>query len=227
MYLSASAGSVDCISVLVCDGADVHWNSDIALRVASRRGDIRCVKQLLGFGSDPSASDYQPLRTAAVFGHLDVCRLLCSHVDNDTVINSCLVDAGSNGHTDVVMFLIERGADVHYNNDQCLRWSCRNGHIDTVLMLCDHGADVHAEDDEALRWSALHGNAGVVEVLLSHGARPGARNNEAMRMSVAYDHSRCITLLAKAGATLDGFPRSSLMNRRFENMDIRRVVSPR
>lgn len=45
----------------------------------------------------------------------------------------------------VIKKLIEYGADVHYDNDEPLRFAIMEGDIDTTTWLVEHGADIHAD----------------------------------------------------------------------------------
>ena len=57
-------------------------------------------------------------------------------------------------HVDIVQLLLERGANVHANNDYALRWASRRGYINVVRILVLHGANIHADDDYAIRLAA-------------------------------------------------------------------------
>ena len=48
-----------------------------------------------------------------------------------------------------VKLALERGADVHADNDGALRWASKNGHKDVVELLLKNGADIHAYDDSS------------------------------------------------------------------------------
>jgi ankyrin repeat protein len=60
-------------------------------------------------------------------------------------------------HLEVVRYLVEKGANVHADNDYALRWSAQNGHLDVVRCLVEKGANVRADNDYALRLSAQNG----------------------------------------------------------------------
>jgi len=66
--------------------------------------------------------------------------------------------------------LVERGADLHAENDCALRWAADCGHLEVVKYLLERGADLHAENDWALRWAARNGYLEVVKYLLEYGA---------------------------------------------------------
>ena len=81
--------------------------------------------------------------------------------------NFALKWSAENGHLDIVKYLVEKGANVHANNDFALKYSARYGHLDVVKFLVEKGADVHAENDYALIWSTLCGHKDVYEFLKS------------------------------------------------------------
>ena len=55
-----------------------------------------------------------------------------------------------------------------------------NGHIETVKVLLDRGADIHANNDGALHLAAKYGNTETVKLLLKYGATitPYKRNDK-------------------------------------------------
>ena len=65
---------------------------------------------------------------------------------------------------------LERGANVHAQDDRALRRAAEYGHKSIVELLLRAGANVHARDDYALRWAAEYGHKEVVELLLKAGA---------------------------------------------------------
>ena len=75
--------------------------------------------------------------------------------------------ASGNGHLEVVKYLVGEGADIHDLDDLALRWASEEGHLDVVKFLVERGADIHTEDDEALRWASEEGHLEVVNYLKS------------------------------------------------------------
>ena len=60
---------------------------------------------------------------------------------------------------------LERGADVHAQNDLALHWASVNGHKDTVEVLLKARANAHTQDDWTLRVASEKGHKDVVELL--------------------------------------------------------------
>ena len=69
------------------------------------------------------------------------------------------------GKTEFVKYLLEKGYNVHANDDCALRWASDNGHTEVVKVLLNAGANVHTIDDYALRWASENGHIETVKVL--------------------------------------------------------------
>ena len=91
--------------------------------------------------------------------------------------------SAKNGHLDVIKYLIEKGANIHANDDYALRRSARNGHLDVVKYLIEKGANVHADYDFALGWSARNGHLNVVKYLIENGVDVHVEDDFALRYS--------------------------------------------
>ena len=107
-----------------------------------------------------------------------------------------------NGHLDVVKYLIEKGADVHANDNYALRWSAYNGHLDVVKYLIENGADVHADNDCALKLSASNNHLDVVKYLVENGSDVHANDDYALRLSAENGHLDVIKYLIEKGANV-------------------------
>jgi hypothetical protein len=117
----------------------LHAYDDIAIRIASKSGQLTIVKFLTEKGAIINTVDNEAIRRAA-----------------------------ANGHLDVVIFLADQGADIHAKYDQALRFSAANGHLDVVRFLISRGADVGILDNEAIRLASKNGHLEVVKELVSH-----------------------------------------------------------
>ena len=88
--------------------------------------------------------------------------------------NSLLVNAADSGELALVMWCLETGADIHYDNDLALRWTSNNGHLEVVKYLIKNGAHFVALDYGSLRWACINGHLEVVKYLVKVGF--GERN---------------------------------------------------
>lgn len=73
-----------------------------------------------------------------------------------------------NGRFKIVKLLLEKGADVHAQNDEALIASCTYKHIEVVKLLLNKGSDIHADYDLAL--CCFSENEEMVKFLLEKGA---------------------------------------------------------
>src|SRR3990172_8474336 len=92
-----------------------------------------------------------------------------------------LIRAAEKGYLSLVKEVLDRGADIHAENDQALRWAAEKGYLDVVKLLLDRGADIHAENDYALRLAAEYGQLDVVKLLLDRGANIHAGDDIALQ----------------------------------------------
>ena len=110
--------------------------------------------------------------------------------------------AATNGQLKTVKLLLDRGADVHADNDNALRSAAENGQLESVRLLLDRGADIHVQNDTALRWAAEHGHSKIVALLLDRGADIHADNDIAVRTAVANNCPETVRVLLDRGADI-------------------------
>ena len=214
-------------------------NLGTTLCQAAHAGGLRDVRFLLARGADVETTttfddefdgelDYTALRWAAACGHLLVATALL--VAGALQHGLALQTASFFGHTPVVELLLDRGVDVHYDEDIALIVSGQNGflatatllldrgadleaqdgaplvlaaqfgHLEMVAFLLDRGADVHADDDRPLLAAAEHGQLEVVRLLLDRGADIHADNEGALLWAREKGHAAIEALLLERGA---------------------------
>ena len=118
--------------------------------------------------------------------------------DIHTEEDLALKHAAWQGHLDAVRYLVENGADIHDNEDEPLRQAAEYGHLDVVKYLVEHGADIHAEDDFALRYASLHGYLDLVKYLVENGV--DASNIFAIKYASSSGHLDVVKYLIENGA---------------------------
>lgn len=153
----------------------------IPLHLASERGDIRMVKDLLFHGAvlDTRCSDEKTaLHRAAFAGSVDVVKeLLQNGTDasaKDYDENTALHIAAQMGFAPVAELLITK-SDFNSEGWNCftpLHLAALNGHTSVVEVLKD--ANVQTEDDvigwTPLHYAACHGDSILVKLLIQRGA---------------------------------------------------------
>ncbi|NXH37346.1 BARD1 protein, partial [Myiagra hebetior] len=105
-----------------------NYKGETLLHVASIKGDLAAVEQLLKNGADPNVKDnagWTPLHEACNHGHREVVELLLQH---RALVNT-----------------------TGYQNDSPLHDAARNGHVAIVELLLLHGASQEAVNIFGLR----------------------------------------------------------------------------
>jgi len=115
------------------------------------------VEMLPALARSFSPDGFPVIALASFFGHLDVARYLAQKgADlNAAAINgtgyNALTGAVISGHTELVIWLLENGANANYRyGPGCtpLLTAAANGHREIVKQLLDHGADSNAKSND-------------------------------------------------------------------------------
>lgn len=142
------------------------WQHEVVLGTmysAAMKGEVellrRHVDKLVGYSlDDPDESGMTALHWASLFGRMDAVELLVeagSDVDNlNSGLNSALLLAAACGHDDVVLYLVNKRANVHIRNIKgvdCLMMAVLHGHKspglrNIIMTLQAQGIDVNRPD---------------------------------------------------------------------------------
>ena len=148
----------------------------------------------------PLQPDAETVFYAALYGFRDLAeRLLNAHPleSNARGLSYAipLHEALLNGHLDVVLLLLDRGADAGYYDGfrrNALYYASSRGYADVVPSLVKHGANLHVASEEEksflpvtpLQVASKRGRLKMVRVLLECGAN----RNDAVSLCIAARH---------------------------------------
>ncbi|CAI9741119.1 E3 ubiquitin-protein ligase MIB2-like isoform X2 [Octopus vulgaris] len=99
--------------------------------------------------------------------------------------------------------------DVKCSNRTALQVASGKGHEDIVLMLLEAGADLEIQDDDgdtALHYSSYRDQPEVMEILLSKGANTKAVNDKhfsALHIAVSSESVKCVGVLLEHSAAVN------------------------
>ncbi|XP_046584478.1 ankyrin repeat and KH domain-containing protein mask-like isoform X3 [Haliotis rubra] len=128
----------------------------------------------------PSPAARRDLYSACGAGDLETVKLILAagHVDINTrgkYSRTPVMEAALRGHSDVVEFLVGRGADVSLvssSGDNVLHWACYGGHLETVKLIVSRNlVDINARGKygTAADVARLWRHQRVAEFLVSRG----------------------------------------------------------
>ncbi len=185
--------STNSSTVVNCTGAA----SRVPLNCAVECGDIKMVAWLLQNGTEvngsneglrkqrkalrfPGREGFTPLTRAAMYGLVDIARLLLesgAHVDYcDSRGMTPLATATARGNTELMQLLLDYQADINGNTTGWrtpLTQAARNGQVEAISLLLEHGADIHSFANKGgtpLNQATVHGHIESVRLLLNMGA---------------------------------------------------------
>lgn len=124
-------------------------------------------------------------------------------------INNQLIKNARIGKLRGVIKYLNKGANIHADNDRALRWSCANGHIKVVSELIKRGANIHAYFNNSLVCSSKNGNTEIVTELLKNNANPnynlmrGFAHDDPLESSFKENHVDVSKILIEYGANVD------------------------
>ena len=188
---------------------------------AIKRDDAAVVTRLLQQGFDPNARDpagqhglYLALREPS----LKVARALIDWPSTDVEARNArdespLMMAALRGHTDMVVRLVERGADVNKTGWAPLHYAATKGDLVAMQVLLDHHAYIDAESPNGstpLMMAAMYGTPAAVRLLLVAGADATLKNEQGLTaIDFAHRASRQEVADMIAAAIRDKRPRGT------------------
>ncbi|KAK2752205.1 hypothetical protein FQN55_008095 [Onygenales sp. PD_40] len=216
LHQAAMRGYLGIVAFLLENGADPqakNCQGQTPLHLAARHGMVSVIELLLDQGALIDATSYDgktALHRAAKANSLETVRLLLDRGADVNALDAFFltpidVAAGRRESTQVVDYLLQKGADVKGDYvSKALHFSVRNGESLTVLVLLDHGAKL----SQYCGWSVLRaavasGSLSTVEILLTHGAGLEVRDSSgrtALHQAAVNGNVLMIQYLLEAGA---------------------------
>ncbi|KAL6042126.1 Ankyrin repeat domain 29 [Balamuthia mandrillaris] len=210
LYVAAARGDLDMVNLLLGGGAGASCNLPIGeegmtpLLIAASKGYLDVVKALVknvvGSSSEDKGKKEQKRQQKSY-----ECNVNVALNDGRTAIFL----ASMNGHSDIVRFLIESGADPNKTTDGLtpLYMACYKGHYEAVQALLEHKeVDVNAracDGSTALFVAARKGHTEVVSLLISKGADVNMVTQDgrsALFAACQYGHVNVVKTLLEGGA---------------------------
>ena len=217
-------GHNDILVKLIEKGADVDSEGALGrtpLLKTAATGRVECLKTLLHHGAQVNSTDDKnatALTLAADFGHMACVEALLEHETVDIHVrhqskNQAIHYASMKGHNDILVKLIEKGADVDSEGAlgrTPLLATAASGRVECLKTLLHHGAQVNSTDDKnatALTLAAEFGHMTCVEALLEHETVDihvrHQSKNQAIHYASMKGHNDILVKLIEKGADVD------------------------
>jgi ankyrin repeat protein len=109
------------------------------------------------------------------------------------------------GDLKLVKSLVEKGIDVHIENDYLFRYACQNGHLEIVKFVTDMGVDI-SNLNTGFCWASQMGRFKIVKFLFEKGADIHAEDDYAIRFTPEQGHFEIVKFLLEKGADISLVP---------------------
>lgn len=185
-----------------------------ALQMATANGQIDVMKYLIQKGADVNLRNkagFTAMHSSKNKESIEVLIKAFGNInENDNLVKSTpLIEAASDGKSDVADALILAGADVNketVQGDTALILAAANTNKKTVKLLLDKGAEIEKKNkngDNALQMAAVFSRKAIMEELLDAGAYVNTQNKNGitpLMYAVLYGKADIVKLLLNRGA---------------------------
>jgi ankyrin repeat protein len=216
---ACAAGMLELVRLLLLHGADVRYKSGkegSALTIAARKGYRDALEVLLDHGAEAMLEGGNPLREAALNGHVECIELLLERnmdINHRTATQGRALEAAlKTGQEDAVRFLVERGAEdkiVPGLDDVWLPGAAFNivskgtkwcDVLDTMLDRMDYSSQLAGN---AFVSVARDGNAELLDAFLRNGADIKKHGPRALGVASVKGHLLILKRLFAAGVDVN------------------------
>lgn len=119
---------------------------------------------------------------------------------NKSRLNKSFIKAVKNNKIKLIKSLINKGADISFDDNFALRYSTKNNNLETIKILVNNGLSIHTCDDYILRWGTRLGYYDMTKFAVDNGAYLDACNAYAVVWSVYHCDENMLHLLLENGA---------------------------
>ena len=231
LYIAVANDQYDLVNLLLQQPAiKVDESNKLAntpLMEAAKKGNEAIAVRLLEQGASQllvNKDGMNPLMLAAQSGHVPLVNLLLDHPtqqgegfealkQSDMNKRTALILAVQKQHYEMAKLLLDKGADIHHQDDYCinaLMHAAHTGHLRLTKLLSRRGANTDDKGGEGIETEDEHGrtaleiaaNDGLVEVVKCL-LEVGAEFRESLEIASSNGYVELIKELVKQGADVN------------------------
>ena len=208
LFHAVRNGHIEIAQFLQANGADDSGIQDDPLLVASAKGELELVKNLLHNGTDVNVKGYlgyTPLIWASRMGRLETVKYLLQNGANMDAKTTEARNENNGGFSRRYNFFPE-------DDLTSMLMAARYGHLQIVKYLHENGVDINSKNNKnesALFLASFNGHFQVVKYLHEKGADVNQRSSDIktnitpLAISARHGHLNVVEYLVQNGAEID------------------------
>lgn len=210
-------------SLILC-GCDIHTENDYALVKYCEIGNVEMVEFLISRGADIHVNDDIVLLIAAEQGYLSLIKLLISNgltINNIESINAtnfdlALICATKNNHNDIILFMLEHGANPNINDGEALINCCNFENKIGIELLLRYKVNINVRNGAPIIICIKKNNIDCVNLIVNYSDDDGIYfcnlfidDSSPLRWAVYKGFTNIVSVILNA-KNLDGSPRCDI-----------------
>jgi ankyrin repeat protein len=199
-HLAIIRCNIEIFELLLDRGLIIDYKSHNTLGIIIEKGEYEMLRYLKGIINQGVAT--RELLLAVQHSRLEILKYLIENgQDPNSGCGKLLVSTISNECEDGILeLLIDKGADIHINNDEPLIQAIRMNNHRAIRLLLDRGSEIYLKNDNILISAILNNDSSIMDLLLNKGFSIHNMSAELLRCAIDSGLREMVIYLLKKGA---------------------------